>query len=108
MAYAGDVGGRAELAAFTSGIKVQVVEQVHPVKMPTASMDMLAQYFLKSGSKLSTQVHGRRTEVVGVLDTARGPMSKLPFCAATVRAHVGDRGRFNQALAGLRMCMLCV
>jgi len=49
------VGGRAELAAFTSGIQVQVVEQVQPVKMPTASMDMLAQYFLKSGSKLSTQ-----------------------------------------------------
>ena len=99
VAYAGNVGGRAELAAFTSGIQVQVVEQVQPVKMPTASMDMLAQYFLKSGFKLSTQVLGGRTEVVGVVDTAGGLMSNSPSCAATVRAcaHVCDRGGFKQA-----------
>ena len=91
VAYAGNVGGRAELAAFTSGIQVQVVEQVQPVKMPTASMDMLAQYFLKSGSKLSTQVLGGRTEVVGVVDTAGGLMSNSPSCAATVRARLRQR-----------------
>jgi hypothetical protein len=52
------MGGRAELEAFTSGIEVNVVEQVKPVKMPTANVAMLAQYFLKSGAQLSTQVPG--------------------------------------------------
>ena len=59
MAHVGTgMGGRAELAAFTSGIEVNIVEQVKPVKMPTANVAMLAQYFLKSGAQLSTQVPG--------------------------------------------------
>ena len=49
------MGGRAELEAFTSGIEVNVVEQVKPVKMPTANVAMLAQYFLKSGAQQAAE-----------------------------------------------------
>ena len=76
MAHVGTgMGGRAELEAFTSGIEVNVVEQVKPVKMPTANVAMLAQYFLKSGAQLSTQVRGvteePRTCCVGVCASGR-------------------------------------
>ena len=109
MAYAGDEGRRAELAAFTSGIQVQVVEQVKPVQMPTASMDMLAQYFLKSGSKLSTQVHWGRTEVVRMVESVGNPMSS-PLCAATARSHIVNwsqlRGQHKHWLEAEYVCVV--
>ena len=47
------MGGAVELAQFNF---VNPVPQMQRAKMPSANVDMLAQYFLKNGAKLSPQV----------------------------------------------------
>ena len=50
------MGGAVELAQFNFVNPVPQMQRVKKLKMPSANVDMIAQYFLKDGVRLSPQV----------------------------------------------------